>query len=101
MEVTNMYLLLLNYIAPVEKIDSILEDHRIFLDKYYSMNKFVCSGRRNPRTGGVILCNASNRDEINKIINEDPFLINKVVEYEVIEFIPTKYTEGFEAFLPK
>ena len=94
-----MYLLMLNYIAPIEKIDNILADHKIFLEKYYSMKKFICSGKRNPRTGGIILCNAGSLNEVNNIIKEDPFKRNGVVEYEVIEFIPTKHAEGFETFL--
>lgn len=90
-----MFLLLLKYIAPIGKIDQTLEEHRKFLDKYYSMEKFICSGRRIPRTGGVILCNTVNIEEINSIINEDPFTINGLVEYEIIEFQLTKCLEGF------
>lgn len=63
------------------------------------MKKFICSGRRNPRIGGVILCNAKNKDEVNKIIKEDPFYISKIADYEMIEFSPTKYADGFEKFI--
>ncbi len=93
-----MYLLLLNYTAPIEQIDKIHVEHGKFLDKYYSLKKFICSGRRIPRIGGVILCNCNNLEEVRLIINEDPFIINGVVDYEIIEFTPTKYMEGFEAF---
>lgn len=94
-----MFLLLLKYIAPIEKIDKILEDHVKFLDKYYSLQKFICSGRMNPRTGGVILCNVKDLNEINEVIKEDPFSMNNVVEYEIVEFSPTKYLKGFEPLL--
>lgn len=96
-----MFLLLLNYVAPIDKIDKILEEHGKFLDKHYFLNKFICSGRKKPRTGGVILCNANDLEEVNLIISEDPFTINAVVEYEIVEFTPTKCSEGFEVFLNK
>ncbi|MEH7106922.1 hypothetical protein [Bacillus sp. JJ1764] len=45
-----------------------------------------------------MLCNAKNKDEVETIIKEDPFYINKIAEYEIIEFSPTKYAGGFEYF---
>lgn len=76
-----------------------MKPHVDYLDKYYSSEKFLCSGRRNPRIGGVILCNAKDMKEIETIISEDPFYVKKIAEYEIIEFSPTKYLEGFERFI--
>ncbi|NLI12391.1 YciI family protein [Pelotomaculum propionicicum] len=94
-----MFILLLKYIKPLEEIDRLLENHIRYLEKYYEEGKFICSGRRNPRTGGVIIANTSNREEIEGIISEDPFLINKAAQYEIIEFIPTKYNSRFSCFV--
>ena len=94
-----MFVLLLKYIKPIEEVEKELGNHIQFLEKYYSLGKFICSGRRNPRTGGVILCNAESREEIDRIIKEDPFYANDIAEYEVIEFSPTKYADGFGAFI--
>lgn len=94
-----MFILLLKYIKPLEEVDKELKVHIQYLEKYYSLKKFVCSGRRNPRIGGVILCNAKNMEEVKAIINEDPFYINKIAEYEIVEFEPTKYADGFEHFI--
>lgn len=93
-----MFILALKYIKPLEEVDNELKSHVEYLEKYYSLKKFICSGRRNPRVGGVILCNAENMDEVEDIIKEDPFYIKKIAEYEIIEFLPTKYAEGFEKF---
>ena len=87
-----MYILNLNYIKEVSEVEKHLEEHIKFLEKYYEMGKFICSGRKNPRTGGVILLNAESLSEVEKIILEDPFNINEIAEYEITEFFPTKYT---------
>jgi len=87
------------YIKPLEDVDKKLEEHIDYLNKYYSLGKFICSGRRNPRIGGVILCNAETKKEVNQIIQEDPFYINQIAKYEIIEFSPTKYANGFEKFI--
>jgi len=93
-----MFIINLMYIQPLEEVEIHLNEHIAFLDKYYGSGNFICSGRKNPRTGGVILCNARNMEEVNDIICEDPFYINKVADYEVLEFLPTKYAEDFKVF---
>ena len=94
-----MFIVNLNYKKDMEEVDKVLPYHIEFLEKYYSKNKFICSGRKNPRTGGIIIINSNDKNEVQKIISEDPFNINKVAEYEVIEFMHTKYAEKFSAFL--
>lgn len=91
-----MFILLLKYIKPVEEVDKELEEHIKYLNKYYSLGNFICSGRRNPRIGGVILCKAENEKEVKEIIKEDPFYFKNIAKYEIVEFLPTKYVVGFE-----
>ncbi|MCT4686852.1 YciI family protein [Vallitalea sp.] len=94
-----MFIISLKYIKPIEDVEKELNAHIKYLEKYYSLQKFVCSGRKNPRIGGVILCNGKNIEEVEKIVNEDPFYINKIARYEIIEFLPTKFADGFERFI--
>ena len=81
-----MFVVDLKYIASLEKIDSIMGEHMKFLRKYYKLNAFIASGRKVPRTGGIILVLAKSKDEVEKIIHEDPFIINKLAGYSITEF---------------
>ncbi len=63
-----MYLILLQYIRPLAAVEHYLEAHNAFLDKFYKSGNFIVSGRRAPRTGGIILCRAENRRAVEKII---------------------------------
>ncbi len=94
-----MFLILLTYKKPLEEIDEFLSAHTSFLDTYYSQKKFIFSGRRNPRTGGVILVNVESLEEMHRIIAEDPFYRNGLADYEIIEFIPSKCNSTFLDFL--
>jgi len=94
-----MFIIILKYEKSIKSVEQHLEEHIMFLEKYYALNKFICSGRQEPRTGGIILCNSKGKEEVNLIIKEDPFYINQVAKYEIIEFIPTKYTDGFKEFI--
>ncbi|EEP99759.1 Phosphohistidine active-site-containing protein [Yersinia ruckeri] len=55
----------------------------------------MASGRKNPRTGGVIFAIALPRDELDAILAEDPF--NAVAHYDVIEFTPTMTSDSLTA----
>ena len=76
-----------------------MKEHVDFLDKYYLLGKFICSGRKNPRTGGIILVNEKDKEMVFDIMKEDPFYKNEIAEYEFIEFIPTKFDEKFAYFV--
>ncbi|GMA98677.1 YciI family protein [Pelosinus sp. IPA-1] len=94
-----MFLIILNYVKPLEYLDQLIPAHIEFLDRFYNQSKFLVSGRRNPRVGGVIIAKASSEEEVWDIIKQDPFHSNGAAEYEVIEFIPSKYDPRFEGLL--
>jgi len=93
-----MYIANLTYIKPLTEVEAYLEEHIAFLDKYYQLGKFICSGRKNPRDGGIILFNAKDEQEMKAIIAEDPFNRQQIASYTLIEFFPTKYAPDFKSF---
>jgi uncharacterized protein YciI len=82
-----MFIIDLHYIVPLDKLDAHMTSHVKFLKKYYDKNIFLTSGRKVPRTGGIILALASSKEEVEKIMLEDPFIINKLAEFKIIEFL--------------
>jgi len=94
-----MFIINLTYIKQLEEVEKHLAEHIIFLNKYYDSGNFICSGRKNPRTGGIIICNAKNMEEVNEIISEDPFNENGIANYDILEFQPTKYAEDFKVLV--
>lgn len=94
-----MFIINLNYIAPVEQIDAHMPAHMRFLKKYYGNNTFVMSGRKVPRTGGIIIAKARTREETEKIMNEDPFIANKLAEFSIVEFQTSQYHPDLKKML--
>ncbi len=92
-----MFVVSLTYTVALSEVDKIVEAHARYLDKYYKKGNFLVSGRKEPRTGGVILAQAKSINELNSILAEDPFHRENVATYEVIEFIPSKSAKGFDA----
>jgi uncharacterized protein YciI len=93
-----MVIITSKYVKPLDVIDSLLADHRKFLDDQYKQSKFIFSGPQNPRVGGLILANVGI-DEARAIMNKDPFTIHGAAEYQFIEFTPGKYDERFSCFV--
>ncbi len=87
-----MFVILLNYIKPLSEVDRFVGEHRDFLERHYASGHFLLSGRKEPRTGGVILSKAETREEIESIVRNDPFNREKIAEYEIIEFLPSMAT---------
>ncbi|WP_346354745.1 YciI family protein [Azotosporobacter soli] len=94
-----MFVVVLKYRKSLEEVDALLPAHVKFLDEQYAQRKFICSGRRNPRIGGVIIANVNSQAELQKILEQDPFYKQQAAEYETIEFTPTKMDERFSCFM--
>lgn len=65
----------------------------MFLNEQYELGHFIASGRKVPRTGGIILSNVKSKSELEEIIEKDPFKKNELADYELTEFVPSKTSE--------
>lgn len=95
-----MFVISLHYLVPTETVDLYLTAHSVFLKEQYERGYFLLSGRKIPRTGGLILAQAESRQQIESILCNDPFAQNGVAEYEIIEMQPTMAINELE-FLVK
>ena len=89
-----LFLVLLDYLRPLPEVDLHMDDHRAFLSRHYAAGHFLLSGRKAPRTGGVILAKANSLDEVTQWISEDPFRQAGVTSYEIIAWEPTMAAQG-------
>lgn len=88
-----MFIINVSYKVSLETIDQYIDNHIKFLDAQYDLGNFIASGRKVPRTGGVILSNLSDKKKVLEIIEKDPFKIHDLADYDITEFIPSKTSE--------
>ena len=84
-----MFVVVLTYKVAIEEVEKHLNEHIEFLKKQYAAGHFIASGRKVPRTGGVILSTMNHKDDLEKVLALDPFYIHDIAEYEIIGFVPT------------
>jgi uncharacterized protein YciI len=90
-----MFIIELLYKAELSEIDAHMADHMVFLKKQYAEGRFVVSGRKIPRDGGVIIATGESRAEIEALIAEDPFVARGLAEFRVIEFRASQRAPDF------
>ena len=81
-----MFVIELTYTADLAQIDAHMAAHVVFLKKYYASGNFVVSGRKIPRDGGIIVATGKSREQIETIIQEDPFHKHRLADFRIIQF---------------
>ena len=71
-----MFIVTLTYLKPVEEVDALMRDHVAWLETGYADGLFIASGRRVPRTGGVILARSGDAQALHETLARDPFVIH-------------------------
>ncbi len=91
-----MFIVTLTYLKPVEEVDALMPGHIEWLEKGYADGLFIASGRRIPRTGGVILARSGDERLLRDTLAADPFAIHGAARFDVVEFSATKTAMGAE-----
>ena len=92
-----MFIIELTYVKPLEEVGKYMEEHKKFLEENYEEGIFIVSGPMVPRVGGTIIASLDSKEELGKIVNKDPFIINKVSSYKITEFLAAVTGEGLES----
>lgn len=93
------FLVDIQYTAPIEKIDEILPHHRAFLQTGYDRGYLLCSGPKNPRTGGIVIARAKSEEVLRNYFEQDPYWQNNAAQYTFIEFNPVKFQPFLENWI--
>ena len=81
-----MFVIELTYKGALADIDAHMAAHVVFLKKYYAAGNFLVSGRKIPRDGGIIVAVGKSRQQIEAIVEEDPFYQQGLADFRIIEF---------------
>jgi uncharacterized protein YciI len=92
-----MFVIELSYTAALADIDAHMAEHVAFLKKYYSAGHFLVSGRKIPRDGGIILAVGKNRQQVEAIVQEDPFYTRGLADFRIIEFRASQRAADIDA----
>jgi uncharacterized protein YciI len=81
-----VFVIELVYKVDLAQIDAAMGPHLAFLRAQYDAGRFVMSGRKVPRDGGVILAVGDDREAIEAVVMQDPFVAKGLAEYRIVQF---------------
>ena len=94
-----MFVITVTYLKSLDEVDKYLVAHREHLKKGYAQNLLLASGPQIPRQGGIILTAGNDKNKILNFIENDPFKLNGVASYNIVEFDPVLSADGIANLL--
>ena len=96
-----MFVIELVYKTDLANIDAHMAAHVRFLKKYYAAGNFLVSGRKVPRDGGIIIAVGENKQQVESIIQEDPFYKHGLADFRIIEFRASQRADDIQKQIEK
>ena len=84
----------LNKITP-----ELTQVHRDYLAKEYETNQLLFGGRKEPRTGGLLISDHKDETRVRALMDSDPFVESGVAKYKITEFIPVMASDEYRHLL--
>jgi uncharacterized protein YciI len=83
-------------ISIAELGDSLINEHRLFLQTGYERGLLLMSGPQVPPLGGIVVARAESLDTLQLFFEDDPYFKRGLASYRFVEFRPAKHA-GFLA----
>jgi uncharacterized protein YciI len=81
-----MFVIELIYTAPLDEIEAHMGAHVGDLRRQYAAGHFLMSGRKVPRDGGIIIAVGDDREAIETIVAQDPFVSRGLADVRIVQF---------------
>jgi uncharacterized protein YciI len=94
-----MFVIELEYVADLSEIDGRMPEHVAWLKKQYAAGRFLVSGRKVPRDGGIIIAVGDSREQIERLVQDDPFITHGLARFRVIEFRASQRAKNIDALI--
>lgn len=92
-----MFVITLKF-ADKSKAPEHMAGHKAWIEQHFTAGRFQLVGSLEPNAGGAILATGSDREEIEAIVQQDPFVAHGVVSAEILHISPNKIATGLENF---
>ncbi len=96
-----MFIVLLKFSANKAKAAQFMEGHKAWLKRGFDDGVFLLAGSLQPNLGGGIVAHNSTLTELQRRVNDDPFVAEEVVTAEILEIAPSRADDRLSFLLPE
>lgn len=94
-----MFAVLLKFGHNKSQAGALMDAHNAWIQRGFDDGVFLMVGSLQPAMGGAILAQASSLDEIQRRMQEDPFVVEGVVSAEILEITPNQTDDRLKFLL--
>lgn len=94
-----MFIVLLTFSEHKAKAGALIEGHNAWIRRGFDDGVFLLVGSVQPNRGGAIMAHRTSRPELQRRVDEDPFVAEGVVSAQVLELSPAKADERLSFLL--
>ncbi|MEQ9346930.1 MAG: hypothetical protein RIG26_10855 [Thalassospira sp.] len=91
-----MFTVLLKFAQNRAKAPDFMEGHKAWIKQGFDDGVFLMVGSLQSNMGGAILANGMTRDALETFGNADPFVVEGIVDAEILEITPARVDPQLE-----
>lgn len=94
-----MFVVLLKFSDNKVQASQFMEGHLEWIDQGINDGIFLLVGSLQPNLGGGIVAHSTSLSDLQRRVNDDPFVAENVVSAEILEITPSKTDERIKFLL--
>jgi uncharacterized protein YciI len=91
-----MFVVLLKFSSNKGQASQFMEGHNAWIKRGFDDGVFLLAGSLQPKLGGGILAHNTSLLDLQARLNDDPFVVEKVVSAEILEIMPARTSERLD-----
>lgn len=94
-----MFVVFLRFSAGRDQAGQLMQAHKDWLKRGFDDGVFLLAGSLQPQAGGMILASGITRAQLEDRVSGDPFVMEDVVQAEIVAVTPSKADPRLEFLL--
>lgn len=94
-----MFIILLKFSSHKDRASQFMEGHKQWIKRGFADGVFLVVGSLEPELGGAIVAHNTSSPDLQKRVNDDPFVAEKIVSAEILEITPFNTSEQLQFLL--
>lgn len=94
-----MFVVLLRFSVNKSRAGQFMEGHKAWIKRGFEDGVFLLAGTLQPSLGGAIVAQSASLPELQRRVNDDPFVAEDIVTAEILEIAPSNADERLRFLL--
>ena len=94
-----MFIVLLKFSSNKGRASQFMEGHKEWINRGFDDCVFLLVGSLQPNLGGGIVAHNTSLSDLQRRVNDDPFVTENVVSAEILEITPSRAEERLKFLL--